>query len=177
MALIEGLDDAIEREYDRLRTELRLAIAESGYTIAEIGALADVEQRTIYRMLAGNDVKLRDTLLRVLFAVGGHIEINRPAAEGSRPFQVVPSEQRSLGSVRSSQVSGKRSLASNESATRDSNTATRKVVAKKASQQQRKRPRRKGVTGWSPRSAPYLRERSAFRAIRPGMTIPGSKAA
>lgn len=75
MPLIEGLDDAVREEYGRFLDELRLAIAESGYNVTELCALAQIEPKTYYRLMAGNDVKLRDTAMRLLFAVGGRFEI------------------------------------------------------------------------------------------------------
>lgn len=177
MALIEGIDDALASEYERLRGELRLAISESEYTMGQVAALAGIGERTLRSVLAGSHAAQIDTLMRVAFVVGCRIEVTLPEGASSRPFQVVPSDQPSLGSVRSSQVSGGRLRASNESTTSDSNTVEKRTVAKKVPQQQRKRAPRKGVTGWSLRSVPDLREHTAVRAIWPRMTAPGSKTA
>jgi hypothetical protein len=86
MGLIEGLSAAIESDYEDLRSEIRLALAESDYTIGQIAVLADVHERTIYRMLAGNPIKI-DSFLRVLYVLGVRFEIMR---SGGLPFEVVP---------------------------------------------------------------------------------------
>lgn len=150
MPLIEGLDDAVREEYGRFLDELRLAIAESGYNVTELCALAQIEPKTYYRLMAGNDVKLRDTAMRLLFAVGGRFEISRPKKrkdeKGSHPFQAVPLATATRGSSRSttSQGSGNRSAGGGVDKTQKTAASKIRTVAEQRKKSAaKKRPNRR----------------------------------
>lgn len=135
MGLIEGLDDAIAGEYVRLRDDIRAAIAASGYTHAQVAALAGVGERTLRNILAGSHAAQIDTLFRIAFVLGARVELALPAA-GERPFQVVPL---ATGSRRSSASSAARGAA-NIAAKR------RTKARKKASEQRGRRSSKHGET-------------------------------
>lgn len=137
MALIEGIDDAIASEYQRVRTELRAAIAHSDYTMSQVAALAGVGERTLRNVLAGAHAAQIDTLMRVAFVLGCRVEIALPEGASSRPFQVVPLVKSGTGSRRSSATS--RSLLA----------GGRSVDGSKQDEHRKRTAPRKPRTSWS----------------------------
>jgi len=107
MGLVEGLGDLVEEQYAQIRTELKIAIADSGYTMGQVATLADVSERALRNALNGTTAPQIDTLLRVAFIIGARIEIVRSVEERARPFQVVPL---ATGSRRSSASSAASNL-------------------------------------------------------------------
>lgn len=144
MALIEGLDDAVQSEYARIRAELRVAIAESRYTKEEVASLSGVSVSNLRSILnAGEHAVQIDTLLRIAFAVGARIDLAR-AQEGERerPFSARRNGIQSTSSRRSSN----RSAAGNLD--RETGTSSRRSSAKQAKKSARKVNR----TSWFRRS-------------------------
>lgn len=104
--LIEGLNDATAAEYARLREELRAALAKSDYTLEQAASFAGVSVGTVRNALSGANAIGIDKLIRLLFVLGGRIEIVRPQGAGKRPFQVVENESwSSLGKASSTSSS------------------------------------------------------------------------
>lgn len=140
--LIEGLTDATASEYARLREELRIALAQSEYTLEQAASFADVSVGTLRNALNGTNAVGIDKLIRIMFVLGGRIEFVRPDGVGARPFQVVPLSS----SVKAASTSSSRQSEAGRQS--DSAKRTAKVTAKTASKQRRKSASRKRVTGW-----------------------------
>lgn len=175
-SLVPGLDDHVERELDRLRSELKVAIAESGYTLEQVASLAGVGRTTLRAMLIGEAQSQIDTLLRAGFVVGLQFEMSPASDKEHLSFQITPlAATASRGSSHST-----RSRASASGSARgesDSHTKSKKAVAKKGDDQRRKRSPRKGVTGWSPHSPIHLVECGRSSVTEPRLTAPESEAA
>lgn len=169
-SLVPGIDGHVADELQRIRDEIKVAIAESGYTLEQVATFAGVARTALRKMLVGEVVSNADTLLRVMFVLGIRIEVERPKVGETPPFEVVP---RATGIHLSSVESRASAKAAGDAS--DSHTAKRKAVAKSGSKQQRKSPRRKRVTGWSPHSTLYLVECARNPAQRPRVTDPGTK--
>lgn len=101
-SLVPGLDDHVENELERLRAELKVAIAESGYSLEQVATLAGVARTTLRAMLIGEVASQADTLIRAAFIVGARVELTRAEASDSPPFEIVPL---ATGSRRSSATS------------------------------------------------------------------------
>lgn len=144
-SLIDGLGDHIEAELNRLRDELRIAIAESGYTLEQVASLADVSFTALRNMLHGRAVSNADTLIRVGFVVGARIELARGEGEGARPFQVVPTDPSSTGLSDSSKSTRSR---------RDQALRRSSAASKKATKQRKgSAPRKRDTQGWAAEAA------------------------
>lgn len=136
-ALVEGLDDYVESELERIRAELREAIDQSDYTFEQIAGLAGVGVSTLYAILTGRHASGGglDTLLRVAFIVGVRVELSESS---DRSFQVVPLD--SISS-RSGSLSGR-------SETKNLSARGRRQSKKSTAEQRKLTARRKARNSW-----------------------------
>lgn len=144
--LIEGFDRSVGDEYARLRGEIAIAIADSGYTMEQVAALAGISRRTLHNLLTGAASVGTDTFIRVTFVVGGRLEVARSEGEDSRPFQVVPSVQSGEGNQRRRRTSSTRSSSSRK--TPHLSQEAKIQTNKKAAEKQKRSTRRKRETSW-----------------------------
>jgi hypothetical protein len=105
--LIEGLNAAADAEYARIRAELRAALAESSYTLEQAATFAGMSVGTVRNALNGSNAVGIDKLIRILFVLGGRVEIVRPEGAGAPPFQIVASANLSQSSSRSTSSSSR----------------------------------------------------------------------
>lgn len=160
-SLVPGLDTFVGAELDRLREELKIAIAESPYSLEQVATLAGVARTTLRAMLVGEAASQADTLIRAGFVVGVKLALaplivkaesddeTTESEADDAPFRIELSDQISSRSQDSKGTAG----SSSENLIQES----RRPRKKTSSKQGKKSARRKNRTSWCDRPARDVR--------------------